>query len=1160
MKLKSIRLAGFKTFVDPTLLHLRGALIGVVGPNGCGKSNVVDAVRWVLGESSARQLRGDALADVIFNGSSARQPVSKASVELVFDNVDGSLGGPWAAYAEIAVRRELTREGQSVYYLNGSRCRRRDITDIFLGTGLGPRSYAIIEQGMIARLIEARPEELRAYIEEVAGISKYKERRQETEGRIRHTRDNMARLEDLREELAQRLGSLERQVRTAEKFRDLKTSERRARSQLFGARLRDLAAAAALRRADVERCATAQEQALAAVRAAEAQIEAAREAQRQATAVFGERQQAYYQTSAEVARCEQALLALREQRERLVQELARLDASAEQIDHHCVQTLARLEQLATTQQAAEGDQQRLSAELQQAASAVARAETDLTEARQAHDVAVAAVGAAVQHQRLEQERARRLQEQLARGHERGQRLLREQQELGRVADADGADLLAQLAQLSERATAAERALTAVEAQITSCRTDVHEVTAQFAEVQTQVREQRARLTALETLQQGGLADAGQGESWLAERHIAAQALVAGIDADEAWHTALEAALGPWVGAQVVASLDALPVAELAQAPSMLLLEAQSDGPIPDSGLLETVRSAQDLGALIGGVRRADGIAAALLARHSLSPHESLVTTSGLRVGRNWLAIPATGGSSGVLERNAQIAALQANLGQAEQDLAVLETRRAEAQTRLADAERLRGESREQHSACLRQLGDLQARQAAAQAHRERSQARHVAIANELGELQTQSTQDAADLAAAQTAGQTAVRQQASLADQRARSELALRQAEAALRAARAGHEQTREQTHDLRLRAQAWQTEVATLQTTYAGWIAQRDSIGERRQALEREEGTASVPQHSLEQDLQARLGEREAASGQLGAAREAVAGADHQLRELDQARLVAERALQERRAELEARRLELTEVETRHAALAEQAVEIAPDIEQLLAELPDQADERQLERELADLAQRIERLGPINLAAIDEQREVAERKAYLDAQQADLASALETMEQAMRRMDRETRARFKDTFEQVDNGFKAAFPRLFGGGEACLEMLGEDVLETGVRIVARPPGKRNSSIHLLSGGEKALTAIALVFALFELNPAPFCMLDEVDAPLDDHNVGRFCALVQEMSARVQFLLITHNKTTMEMVGQLTGVTMAEPGVSRLVVVDVNEAVALAGV
>ncbi|HEY0676502.1 MAG TPA: AAA family ATPase, partial [Immundisolibacter sp.] len=512
MKLKTIRLAGFKTFVDPTTLHLRGPLTGVVGPNGCGKSNVVDAVRWVLGESSARQLRGDALADVIFNGSSARQPVGKASVELVFDNSGGSLGGAWAAYAQIAVRRELARDGQSVYYLNGSRCRRRDITDIFLGTGLGPRSYAIIEQGMIARLIEARPEELRAYIEEVAGISKYKERRHETAGRIRHTRDNMARLDDLRDELGKRLAVLERQARAAQSFRELKAAERQARGQLLGFRLQVLEAAASERRAALERGVTAQEQALSAVRAGEAQVEAARDAHAQATAALGETQQAWYQVGAQVARCEQAHAALQQQRERLAQELARLSSSAEQIDQQCAQTEARLVQLAAAQQAADADRERLEAELAQAAQTLAAAEAALSQARLAHDAASTAVSEAAQHERLEQERARRLAEHLARLEERRQRLLREQQQLAAESTADEAGLAEQLASAGAQASAAEQALAAVEADISSRRAQLDATAAELARLQATIREQRGRLASLETLQQAALAGSGRAEA------------------------------------------------------------------------------------------------------------------------------------------------------------------------------------------------------------------------------------------------------------------------------------------------------------------------------------------------------------------------------------------------------------------------------------------------------------------------------------------------------------------------------------------------------------------------------------------------------------------------------------------------------------------------
>lgn len=1159
MKLKTIRLAGFKTFVDPTTLHLRGALTGVVGPNGCGKSNVVDAVRWVLGESSARQLRGDALADVIFNGSSARQPVGKASVELVFDNSAGTLGGAWAAYAEIAVRRQLARDGQSIYFLNGSRCRRRDITDIFLGTGLGPRSYAIIEQGMIARLIEARPDELRAFIEEVAGISKYKERRQESAGRIRHTRDNMARLDDVRDEIAKRLTVLERQARAAETFRELRAAERQARGHLLGFRLRALQAATDERRRALEAGLTAQEQAAAAQRAAETQVESARAAQAGATGVMSEAQQAWYQVGAEVARLEQSIAAMQQQRERTAQELARLDASGAQIDQQCADTNTRLRELAAAQQAGEDEHRLLDAELAQAVQALSAAEGRLNEARRAHDAVASAAGDAAQRERLEQERARRVAEHVARLAERRTRIDRELAQLAAETRVDTGALADALAAAQAEVHAADAALAVSEADIARLRAQLDGIGADATRLQTTLREQRGRLSALETLQQAALAGNKPAEDWLARRGIETSVLLAALDAEPAWRTALEAALGPWIAARVVASLDALPAVGLAPGAGLLLVESG----IPeasDGDLLRAVRSAVDLAALIGGVRRAGTLAQALAGRHALGAHESFVTADGARVGRNWLALPAAGQGEGVLERGAEITDLQHALAQGEQELAALDAARGAARGELAQAEQARGEARQRHSAGLRQVAELQARQAAAQAHHERVEARRKAISDDIVELDRQAAADTTELAAAQAARDAARNEQATLAGQRQQRETARRAAEQAVRDARAAQEAVRERQQTLRLRAQAARTEIATLEKTLLGWQAQRDGIRERHAALLTERDDSTAPLAAVQAELQAQLAAREQAAAQLAAARDALAAAENTLRECDQARLLAERGMQERRTDVEARRLEVTELATRLEALLGQAQEFDADPERLIAEAPTDRDEAALEFAIADLARRIERLGAINLAAIDEQRELAERKTYLDAQHADLAAALETMEQAIRRMDRETRSRFKETFDAANAGFVAAFPRLFGGGEARLELLDDDLLETGVGIVARPPGKRNSSIHLLSGGEKALTAIALVFALFELSPAPFCMLDEVDAPLDDHNVGRFCALVREMSARVQFIVITHNKTTMEMAGQLTGVTMSEPGVSRLVAVDVDEAVALAGV
>ena len=1158
MKLKTLRLAGFKTFVDPTILHLRGPLTGVVGPNGCGKSNVVDAVRWVLGESSARQLRGDALADVIFNGSSARQPVGKASVELVFDNSAGTLGGAWASYAEIAVRRELARDGQSVYFLNGSRCRRRDITDIFLGTGLGPRSYAIIEQGMIARLIEARPEELRAFVEEVAGISKYKDRRHETAGRIRHTRDNMSRLDDLRDELGRRLATLERQARSAQTFRELKAEERQLRAQLLAVRLRAQDSAVATQRGALEQGLTAQEQALAGLRAAQAQTEAAREAQAAAGTELGEVQQAWYQAGADLAGREQALTALRDQQARLAQEHARLLASAEQIERQCAQTEARLAELGAAQQDAEHERGRLEQAMAGANAALARAEAVLNEQRRACDAVSTELQQAAERERLQQAHAERLQQHRDRLATQRERLLREQQQLTAAADAAGAEAAPDVPALEAELGSGEQAVHDAQARIAACREELETLGADEALLHGTVREQRGRLASLNTLQQAALAGAEPVQVWLREQGVAARELLAAVDAQPDWRGALEAALGPWLQAQVIDSLDTVALDALSQATGLLLLEAGERSTAASGSLLDAVHSAVDLAALIGGVRRADTPAQALALRHTLAQHESVVTREGIRVGRNWLAVPGNDGAEGVLERGAEIAALQTALAHNETRLTECQHRRTEARQALAAAEQAQAAARQAHTAALRRLAEAQARAAARQAHRERTRQRQQAIAAELAELDTQGRQDAGDLQSADAQRTAAASQRAKARQTLAEYEAQRREAEAAVRSARAERDALAEQSQRLRMRQQAWQTEVTTLQKTLTGWQAQRDGIDERLAVLAAERQAAAEPQAALEQALQACLLARETASQRLAEARDAMAEADNRLRESDQARLSAEQAAHERRAHAQALQLRLAELEARLEALREQAAEHERSPEQLLAELPQDAEEGAIETALAAVLRRIDRLGAINLAAIDEQRELAERKTYLDAQHADLAAALDTMEQAMRRMDRETRSRFRATFDQVNAGFSATFPRLFGGGEARLELLDDNLLEAGIGIVARPPGKRNSSIQLLSGGEKALTAISLVFALFELNPAPFCMLDEVDAPLDDHNVGRFCALVREMSARVQFIVITHNKTTMELAGQLTGVTMSEPGVSRLVAVDVDEAVAMA--
>ena len=345
MRLSSIKLSGFKSFVDPTKVNLPGDLIGVVGPNGCGKSNIIDAVRWVMGESSAKNLRGESMDDVIFTGSSSRKPVGAASVELNFDNSDGTLGGEYARFAELAIRREVTRDGQSKYFLNNTRCRRRDIRDIFLGTGLGPRSYSIIEQGMISRLVEAKPEEMRVYLEEAAGISKYKERRRETENRIRHTRDNLDRLDDLREEVDAQIAKLKRQANTAERYRVLKDEETQVRGELLGLRWVELERKQQGSDESIRLKEVALEEQVAELRNTEAAIERDRENQASSSASFNKAQADYYKLGSDVSRIEQQIKHTRESREQQSTELAQLEQSLREGREHIEQDKQRIAEI-----------------------------------------------------------------------------------------------------------------------------------------------------------------------------------------------------------------------------------------------------------------------------------------------------------------------------------------------------------------------------------------------------------------------------------------------------------------------------------------------------------------------------------------------------------------------------------------------------------------------------------------------------------------------------------------------------------------------------------------------------------------------------------------------------------------------------------------------
>jgi chromosome segregation protein len=1170
MRLERIKLAGFKSFVDPTTVQFPSHLVGVVGPNGCGKSNVIDAVRWVMGEMSAKTLRGESMADVIFNGSTGRKPVGTATIELIFDNADGSAGGQYAQYGQISVKRQVSRDGQSSYFLNGVRCRRRDITDLFLGTGLGPRSYSIIEQGMISRLVEARPEDLRIYLEEAAGISKYKERRRETESRIAQTRENLARLSDLRDEVGKQLQHLERQAATAEKYRVLKGEERQVRAELLALRWRALEDELGGHGRTLAGLENRLQAAITVLRRVEADIDQAREQQTDANQTFNAVQGRFYAVGAEIARLEQAIQFARESRRRSQDDLERAEHLLEQAREHRQHDALQLAEI-TAGLAAEGprldelraQERRVGERLIEAEQALQRWQVEwegfqhqAAEPTQTAQVERTRINHLEQQEQHWERRVERLRE------EAGRLLAPSLDDEIRTLEAGEAEQRAAAAAAADQVAAAQTRIGVERAEAAACDQRLH---AARGRLQTA----RGRLASLEALQQAALGKhRGAAAQWLRQAGIGdATRLAQGLDADAEWQRAVEAVLDLHLEAACVADLDG-PAAGLGRLGSgaVALFDTAARGPagaagLPPDALLHRVRCPWALRPLLGGVRCAADLDEALRRRVELAEHESLVTPDGVWLGPNWLRV-ARGDEThaGVLAREREIKALAEEIGRLEEDAASDEALLQRVRAAVAEAEQHRDGLQQAADRANRLLAETRAQLSGRRARAEQIRHRAEATEREIQETLAQIAEGQAALAAARERLHHALGAMDSHAARRdglltQRDELRGRVDDLRSEALRA-----RNASHDLALRVESLRASERSLRASLERMDAQLDELTRRREELQARLSTGETPLTEQQAALDERLGVRLAVEGELGAARAGLEAADQRLRDLESRRVEAEQGVEAERAQLESGRLARQEIAIRARTVEEQFVETGFDRDELLAGLAEGAAAEVWQERLDRLTARIQRLGPINLAAIDEFKEQAERKAYLDAQYADVTASLETLETAIRKIDRETRTRFQETFARVNAGLQDMFPKLFGGGHAYLEMVGEELLDAGVAVMARPPGKRNSSIHLLSGGEKALTAVALVFAIFQLNPAPFCMLDEVDAPLDDANVGRFCELVKEMAEKVQFVFITHNKVTMEIANQLIGVTMHEPGVSRLVSVDVDEAARLAAI
>ena len=1169
MRLSKIKLAGFKSFVDPTTIDLRSNLTSIVGPNGCGKSNTIDAVRWVMGESSAKHLRGASMDDVIFKGSSGRKPVGQAFVELVFDNSDGSLGGEYAQFSEISTKRLITRDGQSKYFLNGSRCRRRDITDIFLGTGLGPRSYAIIEQGMISRLIDAKPEELRVYIEEAAGISKYKERRRETENRIRHTRENLDRLTDLREEIDKQLSRLKRQANAAERYKDFKESQRRLQAELLVLHLKDVKQDIQQHETVIGEYATQHQAELATQRSLENQIEHDRIEHSNANEAFNKIQAGFYQIGAEISRLEQTIhhqRELEEKQKRLGEQLEReLSSTQQQYDDDTIrieETQAQLEELLP-------QQEDVNEELAITEEAFSNAEQQLNNWQQQWHQLQQELAKPMQQAQVEKARMEQIESQLNHITQRLNRLQKEQS----LFDTSHHEL--ELATLEQSAENSEEEAELLRESLEQTQENQQQQQQKNRELVSQIDTQRSqlqslkgRLSSLEALQQAGLGKGKQSkplQQWFTQHGLDNKPRLAeNISVESGWETAIETVLGKQLEAIQLDDFSSLDEA-LAQRPNGAftlyanqLAEKADATRLSPQHLASKVQQPSSLQSLLANVFYADNLEHALQQQAGLKTGESIITRDGSWVGTNWLQFNSEDTlRDGVLARQKEIETLQAQIEALKEDLSISEEQLESTQEQQVELEAQKTAVQNQLNEQHRQQSETRSAISTLEGRITQTQQNEKRLLVDITDLKQQQDSEHKAHVQATKLRNAALKQAEILSTERDKLQDLQQDLQAAVNTHRTASQQLREHSHSLQL-------QIENLKTNANASRQQLERLMERLEELKlrelefKQEAEQQSTQDDLPEQLQAQLQAHSAIERELTEARLHLETIDHGIREKEKQRTETEKQVEHFRSLLEKFKMQWQEVSVRANALQQSLEETAFNEQELLASLDETAKAKHHQQQLVEIERKISRLGAINLAAIDEYKEQRERKVYLDEQNDDLQEALDLLESAIRKIDKDTRIRFKDTFDQVNTRVQDMFPRLFGGGQARLEMTGDDLLTTGVSIMARPPGKRISSIQLMSGGEKALTAVAMVFAIFELNPAPFCMLDEVDAPLDEANVRRFAALVKHMSERVQFIFITHNKTTMELAENLIGVTMREPGVSRTVAVDVDEATRMA--
>lgn len=1163
MRLEKIKLSGFKSFVDATTIPFNSDLVGVVGPNGCGKSNVIDAVRWVLGESSAKHLRGGQMTDVVFNGSTTRKPVGQAFVELTFDNSDATISGEFAGYREILLKRQINREGQSVYFLNGTRCRRKDITGLFLGTGLGPRSYAIIEQGTISRLVEAKPDELRVFLEEAAGISKYKERRRDAENRMRRTRENLNRIADLCDEIDKQCQHLKRQASTAARYKVLKAEERHLKARLLALRWQTLDKQEAGNAEELGLIQLSVDKGLAEQRGLERNIEQQRETLNAQRETLSEIQAMFYSIGSDIAKAEQTL---KHQKTLKHQQLLDLEGFNKTLRTAKQTMLDGRKQILESNELIAASEKALFEAMQQegvASNLLTDAEQVMNVGQKTWEDFAGQLAEPKRKRDIEKTNIEQLERHLVQLQQRLSTAKNEQLSLQQgLGDVDLSSLQEEHAALESHQQNIQEQLQANLQRASIVQKRLHADGEALSVLRSEHARLAGRLESILVLQRSGAVDsADEINEWLLAVGLAdAAKLIEKIDVVAGWEKAVEIVLGKRLHAICVGDETSVLNAEPPVGELMLFGEFLPAQPVAyrKTSLANLVSSNLPTLGLLKHVHVADDLKAATVLMASLSEHESVITKAGVWLHADMVSFQGNSSISNALLLEKEKKELLPRLAVLVAEVGDKEERVMHALADIVTLDELVRDLRSQESEALKNVSCSAMQLSEKTSRAEHATQRLLQIAEDIHQVDDDKRADEASLNACKKAFDIAVSQSAALDAQCCVLQAQRDTEKAALDAARIEVHRSREQTHDLRLTLESQRSSQA-LTEQHASVAQERLATAADKAAEIQGRLELAVAPSGIQQDgLNHLLLQRVEIEKQLTGVRAEAELIEQGIREDEMKRQHAEQHVGSVKDALSAAKMEHQEVLVRKQTLVEQLQESGVELESMLMHMPADVSDAQWQMKEKGLANKINQLGLINLTAIEEYEAQSERKEYLDRQQLDLTESLKILDAAIEKIDKESRLLFKQTFDKVNEGFAKRFPKLFGGGNAYLQQTGDDMLDAGVTVMAQPPGKRNSSIQLLSGGEKALTAVALVFAIFDLNPSPFCMLDEVDAPLDEANVERFSALVKDMSQTVQMILITHNKVTMEKMNQLSGVTMKEPGVSRLVSVDLEEAATMA--